>query len=988
LRLLSIAPAGQQLSKYVNGVSVGTQSLPGGVDGRYALGPTACLFTAGLMEGGRTQSGLVNSIQFVNGRMSPAAIALLGPPIAEGLPPGSAALKITSISRNASVLSLAWTGPDGQFQLQKSTNVNAPWQDISPFTTNRNIDVPITGSTSFYRVKEMLPDIVVGQLPGGEQSVPSRQILRSAGQQLQFPGRPVDLALSPNGQFVYVKNGNNLLVVEASSWRLLQTLNYPGSGASMHGIAVNPSGTHIYVTGAGNELYDWSVGANGAVSFSRTISLPGGSYPCGIAISANGTTAYVCLSIANTLAVVNLSNGSVTRQINVGIAPWDVALSPDGNTAYVSDWGGRVPVAGDLTANSAGTAVVIDNRGVASSGRVSFVNLQSGLETGQVATDLHPSDIELSPNGTTLYVANANSDTITVIDTLLRSVKETILVRPDPTFTYGSAANGLALSSDGKNLFVASGGNNSIAIIELPNAQHTNSMVQGFLPAGWYPGAVMADSNYIYVVNVKGLGTRDGQPANTSWQISAHLGTAHRISIPNAETLSKFTAHTFEDGRIPYIRQSQQMLRPGQLPVPVPARVGEPSVFQHVLYILKENKTYDQLFGDFPQGNGNSNLCIYPQFVSPNHHALAAQFVLLDNFYCNGVLSADGHSWSTEANNTDHLEKAFGGFTRSYTFGDDPLTYSSTGFIWNNVLQHGLTFRNYGEMDYASPVPSGATWLQIYSDFTNGTRSIRYAQNIGIASLRPYSSTNVPGWNLGIPDVIRADGFIRELNAAQSNGNWASLHLLYLPNDHTGGPPSPRAQVADNDLALGRVVEAVSKSMFWSNTVIFVIEDDPQSGYDHVDGHRSICLVISPYTKRGQVISTFYNQAGVLHTMEQILGLPPMNQQDAMAPLMFECFTNVPDFTPYTALPSNISLAEGISGAGPLTRKQRYWANRMKTLDLSRPDAINEDVFNRYIWSTIKGDAPYPVKFVGGHGRGLKRLGLILDKNAVDEDDD
>jgi len=406
-----------------------------------------------------------------------------------------------------------------------------------------------------------------------------------------------------------------------------------------------------------------------------------------------------------------------------------------------------------------------------------------------------------------------------------------------------------------------------------------------------------------------------------------------------------------------------------------------------VLYILKENKTYDQMFGDMPEGNGEPSLCIYPESVSPNHHALARQYVLLDNFYCNGVNSSDGHAWSTEGNVTDYLEKSFGGFTRSYTFGDDALSYSSTGFLWNNVLQHGKTFRNYGEMDYASTSPS-KTWLQIYQDYTNGTDTIRYVQNIGIASLRPYSSTNVPGWNMAIPDVARARGFIKELNAAQSNGVWAALHLLYLPNDHTGGPPSPRAQVADNDLSLGQVVEAVTKSIFASNTVIFVIEDDPQSGYDHVDAHRSICLVISPYTKRGQVISTFYNQSGVLHTMQRILGVPAMNQQDAMSPLMFDCFTNVPNFTPYTALPNNVPLTEGVSGTGSLTRKQRYYAQKVQKMDFTKPDRINDDVFNRYIWHSIKGDAPYPAKYVGHHGRGLKALGLIKVKVPKDNDDD
>ncbi len=982
------APAGQQLTKYVNGVSVGSQSLAGGVDGRYALGPTAQLFTAGV--GGFTQSGFVNSIQFVNGWLSPAAIAVLGGPTPDGLPPGNAAIRITDLTTSAASVTLNWTGPDGACFVERMTNLFAPnWSVVASAITNRSLSVPISSTPTFYRVGQLKPDFMVGQLPDGEQSIPSKQILRAAGKQIQFGGRPVDLVLSPDGKFIYIKNINNLLVVEAATWTLVQTASYPGSGASMHGIAMRHSGSHIYVTGAGNELYEWAVAANGTVTFSRTITMPADSYPaypCGLAISADDAKAYVCLSTPNQLAVVNLANGSVAQQIGVGIAPWDVALSPDGNTAYVSDWGGRFPTGNDLTSRINGTYVVIDSRGVAASGVVSFVNLLTGLETAQTATGLHPCDLELSADGQTLYVANANSDTVSVIHTATRAVKETILVRPDPTFPYGSASTGLALSKDGSRLFVTSGGNNALAVVELPNAQHTNSLVHGFLPTDWYPGAVVADSSHLYVANVKGLGSRLGQPVSTSWQIGAYLGTANKIPIPAAEPLSKYTAQAFEDGRVSYIKQAQQPSLAGQPPVPVPRRTGEPSVFQHVVYILKENKTYDQIFGDLPQGNGDASLCIYPRSVSPNHHLLAEQYVLLDNFYCNGVNSADGHSWSTEGNSGDHLEKAFGGFTRSYTFGDDPLTYSSTGFIWNNVLEHGLTFRNYGEMDYASTSPA-KTWLQIYQDYTNNTDTISYVQNIGIAALRPYSSTNVPGWNMNIPDVVRARGFIKELNAAQSNGVWASFHLLYLPNDHTGGAPSPRAQVADNDLSLGQVVEAITKSRFASNTVIFVIEDDPQSGYDHVDGHRSICLVISPYTKRGQLISTFYNQAGVLHTMERILGLPPMNQQDAMAPLMFECFTNVPNFAPYTALPSNIPLAENVI-ASQMSSKQRYYAKKVQKMDFSKPDRINDDTFNRYIWHMNKGDARYPAKFVGGHGKGLKQLGLVLVKNAKDDDDD
>ncbi len=983
---LAAAP-GSQLAKYVNGVKVGSQSLAGGIDGRYALGSTAQLFTSGL-AGAFTRPGFVSSLQFVNGCLGADAIAGLGGPGSAKLPAGNAALRITTATIDAGQFTLNWSGPDGWFQVQKSAGLlDSNWVAVNGLVSNRSLTLASAGATGFYRVRQPRSDIKVGMLPLGEQSIPSKQILKAAGQQLQIGGRPVDLALSPDGQTIFVKNLGNLLVIDAVKWKLLQTLSYPGSGASMHGIAVSQDGSHVYVTGSGNELYEWAVGTNGVSTSPRTISLPASSDPCGLALSADGSTAYVCLGLKNTLAIVNLATGGITRQINVGVAPLDVVLSTNGATAYVSDWGGRKVVAGDLTATSGGTAVVIDARGVAASGVVSFVDLNAGTEIAQVPAGLHPSDLELSRDGATLFVANANSDTVTIMDTQTRQVRETILVRPDPAFPYGSAANALALSRDGTTLFAATAGNNAVAVIELPNASHTNSLVRGFLPTDWYPGGLVADAENIYLVNVKGLGSRLGQPANTSWSIGAHLGTANKLRIPDAEALSKFTAQAFEQGRVPEIKAAYAPARPDRQAVPVPARKGEPSVFQHVVYILKENKTYDQMFGDLPQGNGDPNLCIYPRFVSPNHHALAEQYVLLDNFYCQGVNSADGHSWSTEGNVTDHLEKSFGGFVRSYTFGDDPLTYSSSGFIWNNVLEHGLTFRNYGEMDYASSSPA-STWLQIYKDFTNGTRAIRFPQNIGVASLRPFSSTNVPGWNLDIPDIIRADGFIRELAAAQSNGVWEAFHFLYLPNDHTGGTPTGRAQVADNDLALGRVVEAITHSSFASNTVIMVIEDDPQSGYDHVDGHRSICLVVSPYTKRGEVVSTFYNQAGVLHTIERILGLPPMNQQDAMAPIMFDCFTNTPNFTPYHALANNVDLAEGVPATAKLSPLQRYWARRAAKLDLSRPDRIDDDVFNRFIWHSIKGDAPYPAEFVGAHGRGLKKLGLVLDKTQTARTDD
>jgi len=391
------------------------------------------------------------------------------------------------------------------------------------------------------------------------------------------------------------------------------------------------------------------------------------------------------------------------------------------------------------------------------------------------------------------------------------------------------------------------------------------------------------------------------------------------------------------------------------------------------------------VFGDLRQGNGDPSLCIFGRDVTPNHHALAEQYVLLDNFYCNGVLSADGHCWATEGNVTDHLEKSFGGFTRSYTWGDDPLTYSSSGFLWDDALRHGLSFRNYGEMDYAEPAPSDG-FQAIYRDYVEKTRKHTFRQNIGIARLRQLSCRAFPGWNLSVPDVLRADIFLTDLKEHERRGVWPHLVLVYLGNDHTAGTspgyPTPRAQVADNDLALGRIVEGITKSRFWPKTCIFVVEDDPQNGFDHVDGHRSPALVISPYTKRGVVIHLFYNPTSVLHTIEQIFGLPPMNQFDALAPLMRECFTDKPDFRPYTSLANRIALDEMNPPVLALRGWAREWARKSLAMNFKQADEADEDTLNRILWYSTRGvNAPYPAQLAGAHGRGLKALGLRVNRS-------
>jgi hypothetical protein len=343
---------------------------------------------------------------------------------------------------------------------------------------------------------------------------------------------------------------------------------------------------------------------------------------------------------------------------------------------------------------------------------------------------------------------------------------------------------------------------------------------------------------------------------------------------------------------------------------------------------------------------------------------------------------------------TDGLEKSFGGFARSYPFsGDDPLAFVPTGFIWDNALLHGKSFRNYGEFGTAA-LPAKANFEQIYADYLKNTNKISYKLTTANESVKRYSHPEYPGWNLTIPDVVRARIFLKEFKQFEASGKFPNLSIVYLPSDHTKGPaagvPTPAAMVADNDLALGQIVEAISKSKFWPKTAIFVIEDDPQNGFDHVDGHRSLCLVASPYTKRGAVVSNFYNQTSVLHTMELILGLPPMNQMDAMSPVMRECFTETPDNKPYACLPNKVPLDQLNKKAPEKTAAAKFEAlSNAQRWDI--PDAASEDALNRVIWFAQRGDEPYPAEWAGAHGKGLKKLGLSLTakaKKGKDDDDD
>jgi YVTN family beta-propeller protein len=821
----------------------------------------------------------------------------------------------------------------------------------------------------FEKSKDKFKDnSVVGAQEDSTRIVATSQIIDPAGETISFPGRPVDLALNNSGNILAVKNNTSIVFMNAEKHTVMQTLKLPAGGHSFNGITWSSDDQKVWTTDSRGYLRSAKL-IDGSYAWDDAILLPGpnpddksGPYPGGLTIDNQKGYAYVALSRNNTLGIVNLKTKQLESQISVGIAPYTVLMHE--NIAYVSNWGGRQPVNGDKTGPSGGSNVVVDPKtGIASSGTVSVLDLSTKKVIKEIAVHLHPSGMSYSPDKTKLYVANANSDLISVIDTRTNSVIKDLSSKPMAELPFGSAPNSVVASPDGKTLFAANGGNNHIAVIELSSGK-----VKGLIPSGWYPGSVLLsrDGSKLFVANIKGNGSPQTGLREKGINSHDHSGSVSFITVPDSENLREYTIRAATTMRLPKITQSLRLERVNERIVPVPTRPGEKSVFKHVLYIIKENRTYDQVFGDLPQGKGDSSLTQFGRKVTPNHHALAENFVLLDNTYCNGVLSADGHQWANEGYVTDYLEKSFGGFVRSYPYeGDDALAFASSGFIWDKVLEAGLTFRNYGEFVTAKVEPSNASWTQLYNDYKNGTRNVKIKATSKLHTLEPYLCPTFVGFPSSIPDVYRAGEFLKEFREYEKENSLPNFMIMLLPNDHTTGTregyPTPRAQVADNDLALGQIVEAVSNSKFWKETAIFVIEDDPQAGLDHIDGRRTVALCISPYTKRGAVVNTHYNQNSILRTIELILGLPPMSQFDMIANPMTDCFTSKPDFRPYKPLPNQIPLDEMNPKLSALSGKKKFWAQKSMEMSLDELDKANEDTLNLILWHSVKGyNTPYP----------------------------
>lgn len=826
----------------------------------------------------------------------------------------------------------------------------------------------------------------VGVQADGRIVVPTNQVLQPAGRQVEFPGRPVDVIAVEGGRTLVAKGTHELVVIDVESGRVRQTLALPGSGRERPGFSVvglAAAGDRIYATDSQRSIRVARRQVDGTYAWAPPIELPqiaGGRetgdavagsrrsgaspHPAGLAVLGDGTLA-VAVTRGNAVHVVDPATSKVTQTVDVGVAPYGVLpVGPD--TIFVTNWGGDRPGPIDLAANSSGTRTRVDARGIASSGSVSVLRKADGKWSAvkSVAVGLHPGGLAASPDGRFVYVANAASDTVSVIDTAKAEVTETIPCKPEARLPFGSGSNAVAVSPDGGTLYVANGTNNCVAVVALRDRPR----VTGLIPTGWYPGAVTVsgDGKRLFVANVKGRGAlSQPRPKAEGHNSHDHLGTVSLIELPDAAELAKLAERTNANNRLGYALAGLDRPRPDAKPLVVPERHGEPSLIEHVIYVIKENRTYDQVLGDMKDGNGDPKLCIFGEDVTPNHHKLAREFTLLDNFYCSGVNSADGHQWTNEAYVTDYLEKQFGGFTRSYPYeGSDPLAYAPSGFIWDNALAHKKSFRNFGEFVRTKYAPKTPTWSDMYADFRAGGGKFKLTATPNVANLKPYSHPSYPGFELRVPDQVRAKLFAEDLAGWERRGSMPDLVYVFLPCDHTSGTrpgnPTPRAMVADNDLALGTIVEAVSKSSFWKNTCMFVVEDDPQNGFDHVDGHRTVAFAICPYTKRKAVDSTNYNQTGMVKTIELMLGLPPMNQLDLSATAMRNCFQNTPDLTPFTHVPNRIPLDEMNRPVARLDGNALKWAKASLALDLDEVDEADEDTLNRILWFSVRGDAPYP----------------------------
>lgn len=797
--------------------------------------------------------------------------------------------------------------------------------------------------------------------------LPTNQRINPIGTRLLISnGRLLSSAISPNGQFLAALSWEDftgfLTVFNLKTGTVVQQIGTGvgtdktiGDGTvAADGPLWSADGKTLWFPQTA-DLVRFSVAADGTVSSPVTIPLETATtnlntttattpdLPSGMALSSDGSKLYVALNGVNELGVIDTSTNQLTSVIKVGNAPRQVVLV--GNDAFVSNEGGRPAKPGDFTNESDGTAVVASKvTGAASTGTVSEVNLTSGQEVKEIPVGLEPTAEYPAADGT-LMVANSNDDTFSLISPKTATVVQTVNVNPLPGSTVGSYPNSITMP-DSHHILVSIGRDNAIAVYYYSGARQP-VQYQGLLPTDFYPVTVASDTalGKIVVTNDKGIGARGpesaidkgpgtapGAESVTGHNTYDDTGSITDFAMPTTAALGAYTDQVFTGNDWTHLLATQAAATCTATPEVIPAKLGCASPIKHVFLIIRENRTYDQDLGDIGKGNGDPTLAQFGQTITPNGHALASTYGLFDNFYDEGTLSADGHNWITQADANDYIEKEFGAFYRSYPAqGGDALAYQRDGFIWNAAAAAGLTAGAYGEynnfLQQESPVPSWPAYYrdsQILEGKATGTLPVpessvnTYAD---IPSLNAIDDHEYPAFDLGIPDQYRTDVWDQSFAQSVKSGNLANLNLIWMPDDHTAGvgtgDPNPVAEVADNDLATGRIIDTIAHSQYWKSSAIFVMEDDSQNGVDHVDGHRAPLLIASPYAKRGLIDDTYYTQLNVVRTVEQMLGIAPMNQEDRAAEPMTSAFTDTPDLTPYNVVPNQIPLTQGLTASTP-----------------------------------------------------------------------
>ncbi|HZX57633.1 MAG TPA: alkaline phosphatase family protein [Mucilaginibacter sp.] len=792
------------------------------------------------------------------------------------------------------------------------------------------------------------------QVPGkmkktGQVLLPNGWKLSPAGSWLQLGDLPLNIQISASGRLLAVtNNGQSTQSIQLIDPNTEKLLDERIIAKSWYGLAFSHDEKILYASGGNdNRILAYHIEGN-KIGVADTIKLAPAAWdkykvcPTGIAVNKSNTRLYTVTKEDSALYIVDPRKRDVIKKVKLPAEAYSCILSPDEKLLYISIWGGE---------------------------EVAVYSTVTGTLTKSFKAGSHPNELLLNKKGTLLFVANANDNSVSIINTATGKTVETLTTTLYPTKLTGSTTNGLALSPDENTLYIANADNNCLAVFDVstPGSSHSN----GFIPVGWYPTNVKTLGNMIIVSNGKGFtsmanpkgpqpikksdksGYQQGAKKRSDQYIGGLFkGTLSFIKTPQPLQLKNYTKQVYAN--TPFTAKKTEMAD-GIAGNPIPRKRGEKSPIKHVFYIIKENRTYDQVLGDMPNGNGDTSLCIFGQRVTPNLHSIASQFVLLDNFYVDAEVSADGHNWSTAAYATDFIEK-----TWPTSYGSRGGNYDSEGtrragdprdgYIWDYCKRAGVSYRTYGE----------------FAD--------DYKPNIKV--LEGHYCRQAPSFDLDIKDVKRVEIWAHDFDSLLAINKVPQFNSVRICNDHTSGQHkgaySPVAAVGDNDLAVGQFIEHLSKSSIWKESVVFILEDDAQDGPDHIDAHRSPVYVVGPYVKRNAVIHEMYSTSGVLRTMELILGLPPMSQYDAAANPMYECFTNTPDLTPYVVKPAQVDLEQRNIADNESSRRSQFF-------NLAKEDKVPDLDLNEVIWKYVKGEnsvMPAP-----------KRSAFVIQEQKKKDDD-